>query len=111
MSLADRSPGRHPLCTCPELTWAILDGRQPPLDTSQCRGGAIAHPPPLDIDQVRELLAEYVVALTHEGYGTGMHYPDCRNRQRCTGCVEPLPSWITDGPQPAYGPDSFGLRR
>lgn len=43
---------RHPLCTCPELTFANLAT----LDRSQCAGRTIAHPL-LDTDQIRQLIA------------------------------------------------------
>jgi len=51
-------------------------------------------------------LAEYVVALTHEGYGTGLHWPYCR-WVRCTGCLPPLE--LPDPPVDDQ-PDPFGLR-
>lgn len=45
----DRDPaGRHPLCTCPELTWDALTGRAPAPDLDACRarafGGIDPHP-------------------------------------------------------------------
>lgn len=56
MAHAERFPRRHPLCTCPEWTFAMYDGRQAPPDQAACRGGTVAHPPPLDAGQLRQLL-------------------------------------------------------
>lgn len=36
----DRWPARHPLCTCPELTWANFAT----FDRPQCMGGTTTHP-------------------------------------------------------------------
>jgi hypothetical protein len=36
----ERFPRKHPLCTCPDLTWA----NYATFDRSQCAGGATAHP-------------------------------------------------------------------
>jgi len=47
-------PGRHPLCTCPELTWATLT--QAP-DRGACQGGSIAHPV-VTVDDIHALLAQ-----------------------------------------------------
>ncbi len=40
MSHETRWPSRHPLCTCPELTFANLAT----FDRTRCAGGATAHP-------------------------------------------------------------------
>jgi len=44
-----RLPGRHPLCTCPEITWS-----GPAPDRSQCAGGTTAHPV-MTADDIKEL--------------------------------------------------------
>ncbi len=33
---------RHPLCTCPELTWDMATGRAEPPDLDACRARAFA---------------------------------------------------------------------
>jgi hypothetical protein len=47
MRTSDR-PERHPLCTCPELTWDAATGRANPPDLDACRarafGGINPHP-------------------------------------------------------------------
>ena len=60
MSHVDRFPAPHPLCTCPDdgPSFATLDRPEP--DRSQCRGGMVAHPPPLDGDELRELLRTFM---------------------------------------------------
>lgn len=46
MKLGNRE--RHPLCTCPELTWDAATGRAPAPDLDACRarafGGIDPHP-------------------------------------------------------------------
>jgi hypothetical protein len=56
MTHIDRWPARHPLCTCPEINIADLS----PIDRPQCRGGTITHPPPLDADQCKQLIAAFI---------------------------------------------------
>lgn len=53
MPHTDRFPRRHPLCTCPELTFANLDA----VDRSACQGGATAHPV-LDTVDVASIVAD-----------------------------------------------------
>lgn len=75
-----RWPGRHALCTCPETTtWPYRIDQQP-----DCPGGTIAHPAPLDAEQVRAL----VDALQHRDPTgqPGLHWPHCRSMQ-CPGCL------------------------
>lgn len=57
MAHTERFPRRHPLCTCPEITFASLDKPRPPV--SECAGGTIAHPPPLDLADLKALVAAY----------------------------------------------------
>jgi hypothetical protein len=51
----DRWPSKHPLCTCPDLTFAVYDGRMPPPDRSHCAGGTTAHPI-LTADELERLI-------------------------------------------------------
>lgn len=92
-----RFPAKHPLCTCPDVTWSNLN-----VDRSQCAGGRVAHPV-LDTDKARRLIDDFHNRLRPEQFGTSMHYPYCQDRN-CTGCVPPLPA-----PDPAQDP--FGLCR
>ena len=49
---------RHPLCTCPELTWDAITGRASAPDLDACRGrafGGIDPHPVLDADDLREI--------------------------------------------------------
>jgi hypothetical protein len=46
----ERFPSKHPLCTCPDLTFANFAH----LDRSQCAGGATAHPV-LTADDMRHI--------------------------------------------------------
>ena len=52
---------RHPLCTCPELTWNAFTGRADPLDLDACRSRAFVgidpHPVLTDRDLRRIALA------------------------------------------------------
>lgn len=54
MSHVERSPRRHPWCTCPELTWANFDR----FDRSACAGGTMAHPV-VSVEEFQQLLATY----------------------------------------------------
>lgn len=49
----DRFPRRHPLCTCPPVTFANLD-----VNRTQCAGGSIAHPV-VTAGDMRALLANF----------------------------------------------------
>lgn len=51
-----RWSSRHPLCTCPPLSFANLGT---PADRARCAGGTIAHPPPLTAEQCQQLIAAY----------------------------------------------------
>ena len=46
MKTGDRSE-RHPLCTCPELTWDAATGRAPAPDLEACRSRALVDPHPV----------------------------------------------------------------
>jgi hypothetical protein len=52
-------PARHPLCTCPELTWDAATGRAPAPDFDVCRARALAgidpHPAALDAGDLRAI--------------------------------------------------------
>lgn len=57
---AERFPRRHPLCTCPDGGMgATFRLDRPPPDRSQCGGGTIAHPPPLTVEQMNELISAW----------------------------------------------------
>lgn len=49
---------RHPLCTCPEVTF-----RGPAPDRSACAGGTVAHPVLTDND-MREIMREFRERMT-----------------------------------------------
>ena len=58
MKTGDR-PERHPLCTCPELTWDAATGRAPAPDLEACRSRALVDPHPvLTAEDLAELRAE-----------------------------------------------------
>jgi hypothetical protein len=60
---APRFPGRrHPLCTCPRAD------RFPGLIQPQpdCPGGTVAHPPPLDGEEIEQVTARYKVEIRRE---------------------------------------------
>lgn len=50
---------RHPMCTCPDWTPTFRPDDTEP-DRSGCRGGTIAHPPPLTAEQVRQVIDYYI---------------------------------------------------
>jgi hypothetical protein len=52
---------RHPLCTCPELTWDAVTGRAEPPDLDACRARAFA-----GIDPHPVLTAEDLRAIRQE---------------------------------------------
>lgn len=56
MAHAERFPARHPLCTCPELTFANMNDAPP--DRTLCAGGAIAHRV-ISGDEMAEMVARF----------------------------------------------------
>jgi hypothetical protein len=53
-------PARHPLCTCPELTWDAATGRADSPDFAACRARALGidpHPV-LDVEDLRVIVEE-----------------------------------------------------
>jgi len=52
---------RHPLCTCPELTWSALTGEATTPDLQACRdrafGGIDPHPV-ISTEEMREITAQ-----------------------------------------------------
>jgi hypothetical protein len=66
MKLGSRE--RHPLCTCPELTWDAATGRAPAPDLDACRArafGGIDPHPVLTADDLRAIRS--VVAYAEGG--------------------------------------------
>jgi len=57
MAHAERWPGRHPLCTCPPVTFAMID-RGEPLHRGQYKGGTIAHPV-ITAEDIKRLVATF----------------------------------------------------
>ncbi|MGK5677482.1 hypothetical protein [Actinoplanes sp. URMC 104] len=58
MSFDHDRPARHPLCTCPELTWDTATGRAAAPDLDACRSRALVDPHPVaGADELRAAVA------------------------------------------------------
>lgn len=56
----DKPFQRHPLCTCPELTWDMATGRAAPPDLDACRAKALVDPHPvLDAADMAEIIKQF----------------------------------------------------
>lgn len=63
----DKPFQRHPLCTCPDLTWDAVTGRAAPPDLAACRArafGGIDPHPVLDAADLRAIVESYGAART-----------------------------------------------
>lgn len=57
MSVDQPIGARHPLCTCPELTWDVVAGRAAPPDLDACRRRAFVDPHPVvSLEDLRALI-------------------------------------------------------